>query len=302
MRVAVTGATGFIGAAVGRALERRGDDVVRWVRPTTTPPSGTVVRWDPVRGVVNEDDLRRAGHVDAVIHLAGAGIADRRWSPAYRHDILTSRTLSTSLLATTLLALPSKVDVVVSGSAIGYYGNGGEHVLTEDAPPGHDFLADVCAQWEAATRPLRDAGIAVAHLRTGIVLGRGGGVMKKVTPLFRAGLGGRLGTGRQWMSPISLRDEVSAILFLLDERRDGEFNAVAPTPCTNRSFTAALARALHRPALAPAPSWALRRALGSEMADNTLLTSQRVVPHALQEAGFEFRDADVEACVSAALT
>ncbi len=302
MRVGVTGATGFLGRALVDALHERGDEVVRFVRPSSPAAPGPIVRWDPARGDLDHDALASWGGFDAVVNLAGTGIATHRWSPSYRAGVKTSRTAATTLLVEALTTLTAGVAVLVSGSAIGYYGDRGEEVLTEASGVGHDYVAEVCRDWEAAATPLASTGTNVALLRTGIVMGRDGGVLERLVPLFRAGLGGVIGSGRQWMSPVSLRDQVAAMLWIIDHRLSGPVNVTAPEPCTNRELTRALARALHRPALVRVPSLALKVALGTELAANTVLTSQRVVPRALEESGFRFGARDVAAVVASALT
>ncbi len=300
MRVAVTGSSGLIGSALVGALASRGDEVVRFVRPDSPAAHGSTVRWDPRAGTVSTADLDQAGTIDAVVHLAGAGIADRRWTSNRRHEILSSRVASTSLIATAV-ATRQGVTRVVSGSAIGYYGSRGDEVLDESSSRGVGFLADVCDAWEQAIQPARLAGATVATVRTGIVMSAAGGALGRQLPLFRLGLGGRLGDGRQWLSPISLDDEVRALLWVMDQGLDGPFNLVAPTPVTNRVFTDALGRLLRRPTLAPVPRSALALALGRDLATEAVLASQRVVPRALEESGFHFRHPDVDAILGAAL-
>ncbi len=260
-----------------------------------------MIRWRPERDEIDEADLASVGGLDAVVHLAGAGIADKRWSAARRNEILESRTSSTALLARALPQMSHPPRVVASGSAIGIYGSRGDEILTEDSPPGRDFLADVCRQWEDAAQPLESAGILVPRLRTGIVMSARGGALKKQLPLFRAGLGGRLGSGHQWTSPISLRDQVRAILFLLESDLTGPVNLTSPEPVTNRDFTARLAAAVHRPGRATVPPFALRLALGSDLTNDALLASQRVLPSRLLDAGFVFDDATLDAVLASAL-
>ena len=301
MRVGVTGSTGFIGTALVAALEGRGDDVVRFVRPTTSPIKGRVVRWDPERGVIDDADLAKVGGFDAVINLAGTGIAAHRWSTSYRQGVMTSRTAATALLVEALTAMTSGVAVLVSGSAIGYYGNRGDEMLDETSTAGDNYVAEVCREWEGAAAPFARTGASLALLRTGIVMGREGGVLERLAPLFRAGMGGVIGPGRQWMSPISLHDQVAAMLWLIDHQLSGAFNVTSPEPCTNRQMTKSLARALRRPAVVRVPSLALKLALGGELAENTVLTSQRVVPHALLESGFRFTARTIDEVVTSAL-
>ncbi len=301
MRVGVTGASGFIGRALVAALEERGDTAVRFVRPVTSDTRGPVVRWNPERGVVDEGDLRLAGGFDAVVNLAGTGIGDHRWTPARKAAILRSRLASTSLLVRALDDLPGGVAVVASASAIGWYGDRGDEILDETSRRGVGFLSDVCAEWEDATGPLATRGSTVAHLRTGIVISAGGGALKRQLRLFRLGLGGRLASGHQWMSPIALVDEVRAILWTIDHPRSGPINLVAPEPVTNRAFTDSLARSLRRPAMFSIPKQLLRLALGGEMADELVLTSQRVVPGALTSSGFEFQCPNLSSILERAL-
>ena len=296
MRVGVTGSSGFIGTALVAALVERGDDVVRFVRPDS-PGNGELIRWDPSRGLVDDNDVRRVGALEAVGNLAGAGIADRRWTNERKEEIRRSRGDATALLVR-ILSDSSGTGFLASGSAIGVYGSRGAEVLDESSSIGDDFLARVCVEWEQATSPLERSGTKVAHLRTGIVMSSRGGALKKQLPLFRLGLGGVLGAGEQWLSPISLRDEVRAVLWLLDTRPSGPFNLVAPAAQTNRAFTSALARQLHRPARLRVPSTALRIALGRDLADGAVLASQRVVPAALTERGFNFENPTIESIVS----
>lgn len=288
MRVGVTGSSGFIGSALIEALRERGDQVVRFVRPDSAPTSDTVVRWDPNVQLVDEGDLRRLGGFDAVVNLAGTSIGDRRWSSTRKSEIAQSRISATNLLARTLSSMASGPPYVASGSAVGYYGSRGDELLNETSGPGDDFLADVCIEWEAATASLARAGATVAHLRTGIVMSAHGGALKKQLPLFRLGLGGRLASGRQWLSPISLHDQIRAILWVLDHQLPGPINLCAPIPLTNRDFTRALARELRRPALARVPSVALNIALGGELTRGAVLASQRVLPMTLLTSGFKF--------------
>ncbi|MCE2901323.1 MAG: TIGR01777 family oxidoreductase [Gemmatimonas sp.] len=291
LRVAMTGATGFIGTQFAAFLSTGGHEVVRIGRGPVRP--GVVdVRWNPDRG---ELDPRALEGVDAVVHLAGASIAER-WTPAHRAAIKSSRVESTSLLAHTIARLERRPRVFLSGSAIGVYGNRGDELLTEHSPFGTDYLAEVGRAWEGATEPADKAGVRVVHLRTGIVQGAAGGALAKQAPLFKVGLGGPLGDGRQWVSPIGLDDHLGAMHFCLmrgDVR--GPVNLVAPDPVTNAAYTKVLARVLGRPALAPAPAFALRLLLGAEMADATVLTSQRVVPAVLQRVGFTWRLPTLEA-------
>jgi len=280
VRVAITGSHGFIGSALVESLAADDHDVVR-------------VAHDDVRAEVLEG-------AEAVVHLAGEPIGARRWTPEQKRKILDSRAETTATLATTLAALDPRPRVLVSGSAIGYYGERGDEVLREDSPPGDDFLAEVCQAWEAATAAAGDAGIRVAHIRTGVVLGRGG-ALAKMLPLFRFGLGGRFGSGRQWWSWISLEDEIGAIRHLLDHEISGAVNLTGPAPVTNAEFTRALGDVLHRPAVLPVPRFGPSLLLGRELAGSLLFTSQRVEPNVLTDHGFRFRHPDVTSALRAAV-
>ncbi|HET9770531.1 MAG TPA: TIGR01777 family oxidoreductase [Acidimicrobiia bacterium] len=296
MDVVVTGSSGLVGSALKGALERAGHRMVPMVR---SQPSGDAVHWDPDRGEIDAKALEGVG---AVVHLAGEGIGARRWNDEHKARVKDSRTRGTGLLAATLAQLDRAPKVLVSGSAVGYYGDRGDEVLTETSRPGSDFLAEVCTAWEGAAAPARDAGIRVAHIRTGIVLsGRGGVLPRMITP-FKFGVGGKLGSGRQWMSWISLEDEVAAIVHLLgDESLSGPFNLTAPNPVTNADMTRAIGAALHRPTLIPAPAFALKAALGPEMASELLLVSQRALPTRLLDSGFTFAHAELAVGLQAAL-
>ncbi len=285
-RVGLTGASGLIGRAVSAALRERGDAVVTFVRPTGGAATGETIRWDPANQRLDEGDLRRVGGLDAVVHLAGAGIGDRRWTSHRKDLILQSRTASTALLVAAIGALPSGVGVLASGSAIGVYGSRGDEVLDETSSLGDDFLADVCRRWEAAALPAQEFGTVLALLRTGIVMSASGGVLGRQLPLLRTGMGGVLGSGNQWVSPIALTDEVRAILWIVDRGLSGPYNLVSPEPATNRQLTKALGAVLHRPTVLPVPAIALSAVLGTALARGAVLASQRVVPSRLIESGF----------------
>lgn len=302
MRVGVTGSSGFIGTALVAALRERGDEVVRFVRPDSRPTKEPVVRWDPSNDVVDEEDLRRVGHFDAVVNLAGAGIADKRWAPRRKAEIMDSRVAATRLLVRALRVDGSGSDYLASGSAIGIYGSRGDEELNESSSLGDDFLANVCVQWEAAARPLETDGTTVSYLRTGIVMSANGGALKRQLPLFRLGVGGKLSDGTQWISPISLDDEVRAILWAIDHRLAGPLNLVAPESVTNADFTRVLAAQLHRPALLSVPRFALELALGRELVREAVLASQRVAPATPLTSGFEFSHPDVEAILKCSLS
>ncbi|GHF32319.1 epimerase [Streptomyces mashuensis] len=295
-RVAVTGASGLIGSALVRSLRTDGHEVLTLVRrPPRTPAE---VRWDPARQWVDAAGL--AG-CEAVVHLAGANIGGHRWTDAYKKELRDSRVHGTGALAEALASLAEPPRVLLSGSATGFYGDTGDREADEDAPPGRGFLAGLCVDWEEATGAAREAGIRTVLLRTGVVLSRRGGAVGKVLPLFRLGLGARLGNGRQYWSCIALRDHVAAVRHLMNSPDvSGPVNLTMPRPVTNREFTEALGRALRRPAPLAAPAPALRLALG-EMAGE-LLVSNKVVPRRLRESGFTFAHPDLDSAVRAALT
>jgi uncharacterized protein (TIGR01777 family) len=286
MRIAVTGASGLIGGALVPHLRAQGHEVVRLVRHPSGAPDE--VTWDPMGGTVDVAGLRGA---DAVVHLAGAGVGDHRWTEAYKATILDSRAVGTATLATALASMDEPPSVLISGSAIGFYGDTADTEVDESAPAGRGFLADVVVAWEAAAQPARDAGIRVVHPRTGLVVAGRGGAWAKLWPLFRLGGGGRLGTGRQWWSFISLRDELAALTFLL-EALEGPVNLTAPKPATNTEVTRAMGQLLKRPTILHVPKKALEIALGEFSSE--ILGSLRVRPTRLLEAGFEFRDPTIE--------
>ena len=287
-RVAVTGSSGLIGSAVVAALRERGDEVVSLVR--RAPRSADEVRWDPS---TRRLDPAALDGVDGVVHLAGAGVGDKRWSPSYKREILASRTDGTHAVASAVAAADHPVRLV-SGSAVGYYGDRGDEELTETSAPGSGFLTDVVLAWEAAAQPAVDAGASVALARTGIVLSRRGGAMDRLLTLARLGLAGPLGSGRQFWPWITLPDEVGAILHLLD-RPDvtGPVNLAAPHPARQREIVAAIGRALHRPAVLPAPSFALRIVLGEFAGE--ILGGQRIVGDALKASGYTCVHDDLDA-------
>ena len=288
MRIAITGSSGLIGSALVRSLEADGHAAVRVVR---SGGGKNTVRWDIDRGEIDAAGLEA---LDGVVHLAGEGIAEKRWTDDQKRKILESRTKGTALLANTVAALSDKPPVLVSGSAIGVYGNRGDEQLTEASAPGSGFLTDVVMAWEAAAGPAEAAGIRVPKIRTGIVLDKDGGVLERLAGLARFGLLGKLGSGRQWMSWISLADQVGAIRFLLEHDVAGPVNLTAPAPVTNAVFTKALGRVLRRPTFLPVPSFGPKLLVGSELAQALLLDGQRVLPEVLLDAGYEFRHSDLE--------
>ena len=295
----MTGASGFIGSALRPALISAGHRPITAVRGGAVPPGVDGIGWDPGAGTVDTQAMEGIG---GVVHLAGAGIGDRRWTGARKQLILESRTRPTRLLASTLAGLARKPSVLVSSSAIGYYGDRGDEVLTEQSLPGDDFPARICREWEAAAAPVTEAGIRLVTIRTGIVLGRAGGMLRRVLPAFRLGLGGRLGSGRQYLSWVSLDDEVAAILRALDQPSlSGPTNLTAPNPATNAEFTATLGRVLHRPARLPTPLAPVRAVYGRELVDSLLLGGQRVAPTALTADGFDFAHPTLEETLRAIL-
>lgn len=296
MRVAITGASGFLGAAIAASLVRDGVEVMRIRRaPHVALPD---VAWNPPAGLITPDALER---LDAIVNLAGEPIA-RRWTAARKRAIVESRVQSTGLLARTIASLREPPRVLLSGSATGFYGDRGDEELDEESAPGSDFLAQTALAWERAAEPARTAGTRVVLLRTGIVLGAGGGALAKLVLPFKLGVGGRVGNGRQWMSWIGLADWVGAVrrLLLLDDV-EGPVNLVAPNPVPNVVFTRTLARVLGRPAIAHIPAWAIDAGFG-EMGHATLLASQRVHPRRLTSAGFEFGCPTLEQSLRAELT
>jgi uncharacterized protein (TIGR01777 family) len=291
MRVVVTGSSGPIGQALCSRLTRSGHHVVRVVR-RTVQPGELALRWDPAR---NTFDAHGLEGVDAVVHLAGAGVGDHRWSEDRKRVLIESRTRSTALLVGALAGLDHPPRVLVSASAIGYYGDRGDEVVTEESPPGDDFLASLCVRWEAEAARATESGIRVVCARTGLVLSPEGGALSKLLPLFKLGLGGRFGSGAQWWSWITLDDEIRAIEWLLDNEVQGPVNLTAPTPVTNREFTRVLAAVLSRPAVLAVPRFGPRLLLGSELADSLLFTSAQVRPAVLERSGFAFTSSDLEA-------
>ena len=296
MKIVISGASGLIGTQLVTSLKLSGHEVVQLVRRSAAVGQ---IMWDPKSGKLDPASLEGC---DAVIHLSGAGIGDKRWSDAYRKEILDSRTQTTALLATTIASLQRKPSVFLSGSAIGIYGARGDEQLTETSAHGTGFLADVCEQWEAAAKPAIDAGVRTVFLRTGIVLSPKGGALKKLLPLFRLGVGGKFGNGKQWQSWISMDDEVASIIHLLTANVSGAVNLTAPQPVTNAEFTKVLARVVKRPAIVPVPTFAPKILLGGELADALLFTGQRVMPQALTASGYVFKHSTLESALRSLLT
>ena len=286
----------MIGGAVQRELRAAGHVPVAVTR-RGEPGDGTI-RWDPENGVVGAAAFEG---IDAVVHLAGEGIAEARWTDDQKRRIRESRTRGTALLAEALAGMDDPPSVLVSGSAIGYYGDRGEELLTEQSPPGDDFLADVCVRWEASTAMAAAAGIRTCTVRSGIVLDSDEGALARQLLPFKLGVGGRLGSGRQWQSWITLEDEARAICHLLDHDVHGAVNLVAPNPVRNSEFTTTLGRVLRRPTLLPIPTIAPVLLYGRELVETLLLFSQRVVPAVLLDSGFEFRHRELEPALRAVL-
>ena len=296
MKIVISGASGLIGTQLVAKLSSSGHEVVRLVR--RSPKSGEI-QWNPKSGTLDAAALEGA---DAVIHLSGAGIGDKRWTDGYRKEILDSRTATTALLAKTMASLSRKPSVFLSGSAIGIYGARNDEQLTEVSTHGTGFLAEVCEQWEAAAKPAVDAGIRTVYLRTGIVLSPKGGALKKLLPLFKLGVGGKFGNGKQWQSWISIDDEIGAIEHLLTANVSGAVNLTAPNPVTNAEFTKVLASVLKRPAIVPVPTFAPKILLGGELADALLFTGQRVIPAALNASGYMFKHTTLESAFRSLLS
>jgi uncharacterized protein (TIGR01777 family) len=288
MRIIISGASGLIGSALVRAAVDRGHSVIPLVRKRGLQSS---IYWNPDEGVIDSTNLEGA---DGVVHLAGESIASGRWTAARKARILNSRVKGTELLASALAAMKRRPSVLVSASAIGFYGDAGDSILREDSPPGSDFLAHVCREWERATARASDAGIRVVHLRTGLVLAKHAGALPRMALPFKLLVGGKIGSGQQYMSWIDLRDEVQVILHCLQtDSIRGPLNSVAPAPVRNIEFTKTLGRVLSRPTLFPLPALAARVILG-EMADALLLSSQRVEPAKLLSSGYSFQEMNLE--------
>ncbi|HKY45617.1 MAG TPA: TIGR01777 family oxidoreductase [Pyrinomonadaceae bacterium] len=298
MKILVSGSHGLVGKALLKSLTNDGHEVVRLVRhePIVGEPE---IWWDPSEGRIDAERLE--GH-DVVVHLAGESIASGRWTSEKKRSILESRVKGTLLLSESLARLSRPPSAFLSASAIGYYGDRGDELLTEQSAPGNDFLAKVCIEWESATTPAVEKGIRTVHTRFGIILDEAGGALGKMLTPFRMGIGGRVGSGRQWMSWIALDDVVNGLKFLMGETStSGPVNFVAPNPVTNAEFTKTLGRVLSKPTLFPVPAFAARLAFG-EMGDALLLSSQRVEPRVLQEGGFGFAYPSLEAALRHLLT
>jgi len=295
--VAISGASGLLGSALAASLQADGHRVVRFVRGGVT--GDDTIGWEPDAGRIDAPALEG---LDAVVHLAGEGIGERRWTPEQKRRIVESRTKGTAALAGAVASRENKPRVFVSASAVGYYGNRGDEVLTEESAPGTDFLAGTCAAWESETRPAVDAGVRTVILRTGIVLAAHGGALKSMLLPFRLGLGGKQGSGKQWMSWIALHDHVAAMRAAIDdERLRGPVLLTAPNPVTNADFAHALGHVLHRPTVLPTPMLPLKLRFGSELVEALLLSGQRATPTKLEAVGFRFEYPVLEPALEAIL-
>ncbi len=286
MKVAITGSSGFLGTELCRSLGADGLEVIRIQRGPASP-----VRWDPEVGLIDSASLEG---VDIVIHLAGEAIANRRWTKKQKEKILSSRVKGTALLSQTIARLDRQPKALLSASGIGFYGNRPNEVLTEASDAGQGFLVEVCRAWEQGTVPAEEAGIRVCHLRTSLVLGAGGGLLAKLLPLYRLGLGGRLGHGRQMMSWISLEDQIAAIRWLMNSTLDGPINMTSPNPVDNRRFTRSLAKSLGKPAFLAVPRSAARLAIGNGATDELVFSDANVLPQVLLDDGYSFTHPQVE--------
>jgi uncharacterized protein len=295
MRVLLTGASGLVGSALIPSLEKAGAHVVPLLR---SKPRGGMPFWDPQAGIIDQALLE---DFDVVVHLAGENLSSGRWTNAHIARIRDSRVEGTRLLCNALASLKRPPKTLISASAIGYYGHRGDTLLDEFSPPGDTFLAKVCIDWEAATDSARESGIRVVNVRIGVVLSGEGGALQKMLPPFKLGLGGVLGDGTAYMSWIALPDLVSVIHHCIDTPEiEGPVNALTPNPVTNREFTQALAKVLHRPAILPAPAFAIRLLFG-RMADEMLFASVRAMPKRLLESGFQFQHPEIEQALQKAL-
>ena len=294
MDIAITGSSGLIGSALAGSLRQQGHRVRPVVRRAPSGPDE--IRWDPTGGTIDTAALEGA---DAVVHLAGAGIGDRRWTPERKKEIRESRTIGTGVIARAVA--DAKVPVLVSGSAVGFYGSRGDQLLTEESAPGDGFLATLCIDWEKATTAAEEAGARVAHVRTGIVLTPKGGALAKLLPLFKLGAGGRMGNGRQWWPWITLDDEVGAITHLLTADVAGPVNLCAPHAVTNAELAKTLGRVLGRPTVVPVPAFGPRLLLGKELAAALLEDSAHMVPARLTDSGYAFAHPELEPALRALL-
>ena len=295
MKLVITGSSGLIGSALVREAEKNQIEVVKLVR--RAPKDKSEVQWDPNRAILDLDTIEKS---TAIVHLAGAGVGDRRWTKKYKKEILNSRVKTTETLANAIVNLRNPPSVFVSGSAMGYYGDTGDLAVDENASLGEGFLSDVVFNWEYAAQRVRNNNIRVVHPRTGLVMSKRGGLLRKVLPLFRLGLGGKLGNGKQYWSYISLEDEIGAIFKLIDDvRLTGGVNLTNPNPVTNMEFTKALSSVVNKPAFFHVPAIALKIALGEFSVE--ALGSSRVLPSKLKAAGFKFNQPDILSALNSAL-
>ena len=295
MRVAITGSTGLIGTALVAGLRTRGHEPIRVVR---SAPSGSDIRWDPANG---ELDANQLVGIDAVVNLAGPGIGDHRWTDSYKRELLGARVAATTLISQAVASITGGPGTLVSASGVNFYGEDDAATFDETSPPGDGFLANLCAAWESSTAAAAAAGVRVATIRTGMVLAARGGALGKLLPLFRFGLGGRFGSGRQWQSWISIDDHVAATIHILEGDVAGPANLTAPNPVTNAEFTKTLGGVLRRPAVLRVPKIGPIALFGRELVDTLLYSGQRVVPAVLQASGFEFSHPELEPALRAVL-
>ncbi|MFT6289941.1 MAG: hypothetical protein ACJAR2_000526 [Ilumatobacter sp.] len=292
MRIAITGASGLIGTALSRQLTDDGHDVVPVVRRA---PSDNEIGWSVTEGRIDDGAFNG---IDAVVHLAGAGIADKRWTDSYKKVLLESRTVGTALVAQAVNDAENPPSVLLSGSAIGIYGSSDTETFTETSAAGSGFLAEICEAWESSAAPAQSDRTRVALLRTGIVMSTEGGALKKQLPVFKMMLGGKMGSGTQWQSWIHIDDEVGAIIHLLNSTLAGPVNLTAPNPVTNAEFTKSLGGAVGRPTFMPIPKFGPKLVLGGELADNLLFSGQKVLPAALEADGFTFQHPTLDGALS----
>lgn len=291
MKILISGSTGLVGSELSQVLIAKGYDVVRLVRQKKLISADSIF-WDPDHGVLDANEIRG---VDVVINLSGENVAARRWSEAQKKKILDSRINATRTIVKAITSLPQPPKVLINASAVGYYGDRGLEICSETTSKGSGFLADVCVQWEKAAAPAAKKGIRTVFLRTGVVLSPNGGALAKMLPPFKLGLGGNLGSGKQYMSWVAIEDVVLAIIFIMEHpQMEGPVNIVAPNPVTNGELTKSLGKVLYRPTVLPAPAFVLRLLLGKEMANDFLLSSTRASPVQLLNAGYRFKYPELE--------